>query len=270
MDVKSSQTLAGPDLARDAEDLLRSLAGVSHAHVQAGPRGIDAIHVVASDPDLAPALAGHVRSALLAGLATPILPARIHVRVADPNGNDADDDAERAAQHAAHRQPTSRIRILDPDTQPGPRAEATTTAREAPTPTTADPASQAHDETRPVHLPRLVAVERQHRDDGRVLCRVTIAFKARVHTADAVAVDLPGAAAHAAAQAAVRALGDGGLDGLELDGLREIEIAGREYTVVALRRTDTSVRVRAGSTPVTGAPERAAATAAVTAARELL
>ena len=80
----------------------------------------------------------------------------------------------------------------------------------------------------------------------------------------------PGAPAQAAAQATVRALVDAGLPGLELNGLREVEIAGRSYVVVALRQDHRFTRIRSGSAPVGGSPERSAAEATVVAAREIL
>jgi hypothetical protein len=269
VDVKSTQTMAGSGLARDAETLLRALAGVSHVRVEAGPRGIDAIHVTAHDPGLAPVLASHVRSALLAGLATPILPARIHVRV--PDADDAPRDTPRAPAPTA---PRDRVRLLHDAT------EDETEAAHAPEIRAPAPAQRPSDESVEAELPghgvsdtaapRVVSIDVEHTDDQRVRCRVKIVYRAEVHVAEALAVDLPGAAAHAAAQATVRALADAGLHGLQLDGLREVEIAGRDHTIVALRKIDSCTRVRSGSAPVTGSPERAAALAAVAAARELL
>ncbi|HSH46950.1 MAG TPA: hypothetical protein VK966_13980 [Longimicrobiales bacterium] len=111
----------------------------------------------------------------------------------------------------------------------------------------------------------------QKQPDGRVTCRVSIAWNAHVHRAEAVAMDLPGAAAQAAAQSAVRALAAAGIHGLELNGLREVEIAGREYVLVALRRTEGgSVRLRSGSALIVGTPERSAAEATLAAANDLL
>jgi hypothetical protein len=242
VDPNRRRTLARTDLAREAESIVRSLAGVASARVHAGHSGIDAIHVDTDDPDTARVLAGHVRSALLAGLATPVLPARIHVRVAH-----AADDAERTAPiHAT-----------------------------AITPVPDDDTAADHTATNGRHLPflarpRLVSVDLEKRDDGRLLCRVVIAHDAHLHSGEALAVDLPGAAAHAAAQAAVRALDRAGIHGLELAGLRDVEIAGRQYVVVALNRTDTTRRSRSGSAPILGSAERSAAEATVVAVHELM
>jgi hypothetical protein len=117
--------------------------------------------------------------------------------------------------------------------------------------------------------PRLVAVDAERPGGGRVICRVSIAFGTRVHRAEAIAVDLPGSAAQAAAQAAVRALSHASFTGIELCGLREVEIAGRDYVLVALRRTEPFTRTRSGSAPIIGSAERSAAEATVAAAHEL-
>jgi hypothetical protein len=270
VDATRTQPFATPELAREAESLICRLAGVRHARVLSGPRGIDAIHVVASDHHVAPDLAARVRSALLAGIAAPVLPARIHVRVTD----DATPHADAAAIVDAPpepSQPSHRVRLLENGHRGEPQARhdpphaedpphAGEWPRRAPSQAAAGPTAR----------PRLVAVDLERRQDGRVLCRVAIAFAAHVHSAAALAVDLPGAAAQAAAQAAVRALIDAGIAGLELNGLREVEIAGRYFVIVALRRTDTSRRLRSGSAPVIGSAERAAAEATVVAANELI
>jgi hypothetical protein len=114
-----------------------------------------------------------------------------------------------------------------------------------------------------------VAVDADRPGDGRVICRVSVAYGTHVHCAEAVAVDLPGSAAQAAAQAAVRALVDAGISAIELCGLREVEIAGRDYVLVALRRTEPFTRTRSGSAPIIGSAERSAAEATVAAACEL-
>jgi hypothetical protein len=111
-------------------------------------------------------------------------------------------------------------------------------------------------------------VDVEHSDEDDVLCRVAIAFHTRVYRAEATAADLPGAAAHAAAEATVRALAEAGFLGLELLGLRDVEIAGRDYVIVALQRYDTSTRIRSASAPVIGSHVRAAALAALDAAEE--
>jgi hypothetical protein len=261
------------DIAAEAEALIRRLHGVASASVHLGPRGIDAVHVTA-EPHAARALAGQIRSALLAGLALPVLPAHIHVRGPEPHSvhappaqtphPDTATSAEPVTAGQPGFRPDHRVRLvehqLDLPDHDGPRP-----GRHAPGHT-----SHATPQPAPLSRPRLVAVDVERRPDSRVRCRVAVAYCARVRRAEAVALDLPGAAAQAAAQAAVRALGDAGIGGLELNGLREVEIAGRLYVVVALRRTDSSVRFRSGSAPVVESPERAAAQAAVAAADDLI
>ncbi len=254
MDTSQSRTVASPQLLAEAERLLRSLAGVANARVHASESGIESVHIDVSDPDRADRIAGHVRSALLAGLATPVTPARIHVRVTDTPRRATttpESGPERAPDTGPETGPRHRLRLLHDDDD---------TASPRPTPPPDEPVTET---------PRLVAVDLERPGDGRVLCSVTVAYRTGLHRDDAVAVDLPGAAAQAAAQATVRALTHAGLDHLELDGLREVEIAGRDYVLVALRRADHYTRVRSGSAPITGAPERAAAQATVDAATQL-
>jgi hypothetical protein len=264
VDATRTPPLASQELAREAESLVRRLAGVSHARVLHGARGIDAIHVVADDPDAAPALAARVRSALLAGLAAPVLPARIHVRVADGASRTPERDLHGHADPTP-RQNGHRIQLLENDLE-----DPTHTPQPASPDVRSQPDGDAAIAAGPTARPRLVAVDLERRADGRVLCRVAIAFAAHVYSAAALAVDLPGAAAQAAAQATVRALLDAGIAGLELNGLREVEIAGRNFVIVALRRVDTSRRLRSGSAPIIGSAERAAAEATVVAANELI
>jgi hypothetical protein len=269
--------MATPDLSGEAETLVRALAGVTFARIDASRDGIEAIHVTARDADAARHMAAHVRSALLAGLATPVLPGRIHVRVADagPGPRDAAVEPPRPDPDPDRH----RIRVLE---EPGAQAAhddswaeaatAPTGAAAAAGETRAGPAvAAAPDELHTVTgRPRLVAVDVDRPGDGRVLCRVAVAYQTRVHRAEAVAVDLPGAAAQAASQAAVRALIDAGIPGLELHGLREVEIAGRDYVLVALRQRDTFPRTRSGSVPIIGSPERSAAEATVAAANMII
>jgi hypothetical protein len=265
VDATRTKPTASQELAREAEALVRRLAGVSHARVVCSGRGIDAIHVVAEDHDTAPALAARVRSALLAGLAAPVLPARIHVRVTE------DAPVARKIDPLPHADPKPRdnghrIHLLDNEAVDRSHGHEPVGPTVRPPLDVSGPLAGAG----PTARSRLVAVDLERRSDGRVLCRVAIAFAAHVFSAAALAVDLPGAAAQAAAQATVRALIDAGIPGLELNGLREVEIAGRHFVIVALRRVDTSRRLRSGSAPIIGSAERAAAEATVVAANELI
>lgn len=268
VDATRSQSLVMHQLARDAEALLSRLAGVAHARVVASSHGIDAVHIVATDPAAARDLAGHVRSALLAGLATPVLASRIHVRVDDGGTRgEAPSNGGRHRQAPPPSRPAHRVRLLETASAThGPPHR-----RHAERP--GDPAPDAEAPKQTINhtdRPRLVSVDIEKRADRRILCRVAVAHAAHVHSAEAIAVDLPGAAAQAAAQATVRALIDAGIPGLELNGLREVEIAGRDFVIVALRRTDTSRRLRSGSAPIIGSAERSAAEATVVAAHELI
>ncbi|HUG42426.1 MAG TPA: hypothetical protein VMM12_18330 [Longimicrobiales bacterium] len=278
MDSRRSQPQPHTDFVRQAETLIRSLDGVLHARIHAGHAGIDAIHVVAADDRAAAALAAHVRSALLAGLATPVVPARIHVRT----GAAAPRPDDEARGHNGGSAPTGhpadradlrrdRLRLVHGGEADGGAATAVAVPAARPADLDDDPLRATAATRTPVLRARLVAVDIRSPGDGRVVCRVSIAWNGQVHRADAIAVDLPGAAAQAAAQAAVRALAGAGLHGIELNGLREVEIAGKDYVVVALRRDDgPMVRHRSGSALMFGTAERSAAEAVVDAANELI
>ena len=256
-----------PDIAGEAEALIRTLRGVTHVRIRASETGIDSIRVTAADDSAARHMAAHVRSALLAGLAAPVTPGRIHVDVAEDMARTADPGP------TTRTTPRDRIRLLHDEhafADSVPAGIAATAPRSDDATATTRPGSDDEPAEPPVTArPRLVSVDASRPGDGRVVCRVAIAFHTRVHRAEAVAVDLPGAAAQAAAQAAVRALIDAGLHGLELSGLREVEIAGREYVLVALRRAEPYARTRSGSAPIIGSAERSAAEATVDAARDM-
>jgi hypothetical protein len=259
VDAQRTRSPVDLELAHQAEALVRSLAGVTHARVQVGPRGIEAIHVIASDHDVASALAAHVRSALLAGLAAPVRPARITVRVAD----NASPHLEPSGQPDPEpRLPPSRgVREALPDPEP-----------DQPTPP-AQPRETGEPEGQPQPRgtgPRLVAIDMETRGKSGAVCRVTIAHDARIFHGEASAGGRRGTTTDAAANAAIRALESAGIIGLALEGLRRIDIGERDYLIVALSRIDPARRVRSGSAPCFGSAERAAAEATVAAATELL
>jgi hypothetical protein len=248
-----------PDLAAEAEKLVRALRGVRHARIELDEHGVRAVHVTADDEAAAEHLAGHVRSALLAGFDTPVVPGRIHVRT--ENGGETPGSIPAAT--SPHDR-GDRVRLLH---EPEGSSPGLQTDQQDPRLALEAPDAPKSDLS-PTSRPRLVSVDVDRPGDDRVICRVAIAYRTRVHRAEATAVDLPGAAAHAAAEAAVRALTDAGWDELELLGLRDVEIAGRDFLLVALRRNGTSTRIRSASAPVVGSPERSAAEATLAAAED--
>ena len=287
--------MSSPNLVHDAESLIRSLDGVIRVRILSGESGIDSVHVTARDDEAARFMAAHIRSALLAGLATPITAGRIHVSVDNDDPAHTPRPESSSGGSEGEIVPRGRIRLLEQQEQDSATSADSENGRAdslVPTDTAAvqegldgagterieatygegrqTPRLPTHESPSPFHHPRLVAVDVNRPGDGRVLCKVAIAHASAVYRSEAVAVDLPGAAAQAAAQATVRALIDAGITGLQLNGMREVEIAGNEYVVVALRREDSCRRHRSGSAPVVGSPERSAAQATVAAAIEML
>lgn len=227
-------------LARRAERLLNALAGVLHASVSARDDGrIAEVHITAA-PGLDPRRTQrNVQSALLAGLAIAVDVDRIHVAT------------DETAQRANGNGPGTRNGAASPN---GSGAGAN---------------EHDDDDTDVVQQPRLVAVELEPRPGERLACQVVVAAKQEVHRASVETPDLPGAAEHAAAEAAVRALRGAGFD-VALDGVRSIEIAGHTYVVVALRgNSEDGPRRRAAAAEVTRSGVHAAANAALDAARRL-
>jgi nucleotide-binding universal stress UspA family protein len=249
VDAARTRSTTHADLAHRAQALVRSLAGVTHAHVLVGPTGIDAIHVVAADHDVARALPANVRSALLAGLATSVRPARVTVRV--PENDDAAARAGKAAQSSV---PNPRLRLLEGDVEGS----------------ASDPAPDSEPGVPAADRARLVAVDLAHRDNGEVSCRTAIAWRSDLFHGEAAVADADAPAAQAAAQATIQALQHAGIDGLRLEGVVEIPIGGRAYMVVAVSRNDTGRRFRSGSAPCFRSPERGAAEATLVAAHELI
>ncbi|MEJ2436143.1 MAG: hypothetical protein P8Y53_24505, partial [Pseudolabrys sp.] len=113
--------------------------------------------------------------------------------------------------------------------------------------------------------PRLVSLDIVRHASGSVACIVVVVVGTDVRRASVEALDLPGAAEHAAAQAILRAIGGG----LELEGVRHVEIAGRDYVVVAAREEEHG-RKRAAATLVAHSAAHAAADAATRVAHALM
>jgi hypothetical protein len=248
VDAARTRATPNPDLALQAQALIRSLSGVASAHVLAGPAGIDAIHVVAADQGYAESLPRNVRSALLAALATSVAPARIVVRLSgsETTRNGHQDDSDPG---------DTLLRIV------GDRATALPPA----------PDALAHEaDTATGHRARLVAVDVDRPDYGPAQVRVSIAWNAEIHHGDAIARATDASGADAAVRATLQAFDRAGLGGLRLEGLRQVELGDRDYFVVALSHQDDIKRYRSGSAPCSISPERTAVEATISAAHELV
>lgn len=263
-DVEAAQNARADAFLRHAEQLVRSLSGIADARVyDDGRGGIRAIDVEPRPDTTAERAARNVQSALLAAFGVAVDLDRIRVRPIDPAPATPQPDT------IAGDAPTD---APPPDTD-APVEEATLTARRSwngngaggGEPGAAVEADEADERDQRRFGPRLVSLDVVRYASGSVTCIVAVVVGTDVRHASVEALDLPGAPEHAAAQAVIRATGGG----LELDGVRHIDIAGLDYVVVAARE-DLHGRRRAAATLVTRGAAHAAANAAARVARALM
>lgn len=232
----------GSTLLRNAQELVRSLAGVLAVEVVPDGCGrLGSIHVVATDAFGADEVRWNVRSALLARFGISLEPGAIHVRCVP-----APPRVARAAMDGAQR--------AAPVDAPPP---ASTLAERA--------ALRMGPLPRPEPRPGLQGFELERRHPNRVHCRVVLTLGDHAYTGEAEALDTEDARLEAAARAtlhALRAAAGGSADTIELEGARETTIAGQSYVVAAARLFHgRSVRRLAGAAAVETSPEYTAALA---------
>jgi len=280
-DVEAAQNARADAFLRRAEQLVRSLSGIADARIyDDGRGGIRSIDIMPRPDNTAGRAARNVQSALLAAFGTGVELDRIRVRppqdpprIDDPDlsapdaeppydaGTDDLDEDAATFEDAEEEAPVVGPTPAAPDhTGHGPSGNGTGYARSVRLVVDDD---ESHGDRRAG--PRLVSLDIVRHASGSVGCIVAVVVGTEVRRASVEALDLPGAAEHAAAQAVVRAIGDG----LELEGVRHVEIAGRDYVVVAAR-DGLHGRRRAAATLVARSVAHAAAAAATRAARALM
>lgn len=265
-----------------ATGLIRALTGVLDATVEGDAERIRSVMVVA-EPALSPwEVTRNIQSALLASMGLPIERAIIEVR--RPDGEAA------AAVHpesAPARQAGAPPAAVQPAT-PAARGNGhrnghgNTAANGARivhngkdsgsgAPGTRLPRGNGHGHghsqaaaTVSLHGrpgPAVARLDLESRGTGRIVCRAVIAGRDRIAVGEAEGPDTPAGRLEAAARAVLEAAPAAAT---ELEAVREIELAGRRYVVVAVRRwSDRELTYRAEVAPVDASPEAAAAHAAL-------
>lgn len=232
----------GSTLLRSAQDVVRSLTGVLAAEVHPdGGGGISSVHVVASDAYDPEAVRRNIRSALLARFGVVLPPEAVSVRCVP----------------GASRISPAEMDGVRPAGEPRATAPASPLAERA--------------TVRASYLPRpeprvgLQNFELERKHPNRVHCRVLLTLGAHAYLGEAEGLDTPEGRLETAALAtldALRKAAGGAADTIELEGAREVYIAGRTYVVAAARLVHgRSARDLAGAAAVEASPEYTAALA---------
>jgi hypothetical protein len=273
-DVEAAQNARADAFLRRAEQLVRSLSGIADARVyDDGRGGIRAIDIMPRPDNTAARAARNVQSALLAAFATGVDLERIRVRPPhdpppsrEPENRSPDAEAEEGVEGTdVLEEVAEEVAVEPPATTPAYPAHAKNgngAGYARSTPVVLEDEEPREDRRAG---PRLVSLDIVRHASGSVACIVVVVVGTDVRRASVEALDLPGAAEHAAAQAVLRTIGGG----LELEGLRHVEIAGRDYVVVAAREEEHG-RKRAAATLVAHSAAHAAAEAATRAAHALM
>lgn len=244
---------AGRSVSIDqAEALLRSLAGVRAVKVSGGPDGKTLRIRLETDGSVSPQqLARNAQSALLARFGLLIDTRTIEIvttqtdRSTEPSGPTALDSPLKASDTGE---------VTEQADQQGAR-EVVPAARW----------SRCELLDRPI-LERL----QQH----RVRCRIELGLGRRVVQGEAELLDGADASLNAAARAVLSAFRSAcpeSVAQIELDGVRNIELAGRNYILVGVRAVELrAIHHLAGATVVQDSGEEAAALAAISAVEQWL
>lgn len=242
------------------EALLRSLAGVAGARIGTGPEGeVEWIEIQTDGKTPPHQLARDVQSALLAsfGLLIEVGAIRfvgIEERPAPTQG-----------QGVPRRQETPR----SPDT---PEAEPTRPATRA---TATHDAARAGPDRHEQHPAALTLVDQPTVErllQNRIRCRVELSCNGKTATGEAELLAGDDAAYIGTARAVLAALR--GLDpqyaaAIDLEGAREVPLAGRRYVMVGIRTVKLrSVQYLAGAAPISEFVAEAAAVATLQAVRQ--
>ena len=262
-----------------ATGLIRALTGVLDASVEGDAERIRSVTVVA-EPALSPwEVTRNIQSALLASMGLPIERAIIEVR--RPDGEPALARPEPAAASQVGAAPAA-VQPATPAARGNGQRNASNTAANgarivhngkgngqgAPANGKRVPGANGngHGAAAPVTLhgrpgPAVARLDLETRGTGRIVCRAVIATRDRIAVGEAEGPDTPAGRLEAAARAVLEAAPAAAT---ELEAVREIELAGRRYVVVAVRRwSDRELAYKAEVAPVDTSPEAAAAHAAL-------
>lgn len=238
MSSRERCALASPEAVARAEALIRSLAGVREAALRLDDAGrVAGIAVVAEDGVPPWEVIRNVQSALRAAFDLTVDAGVIAVIQA----TSAAADVASAGPPAASRDASGRGNAA---------SAAGAEARER----ASSPASAA---TSPTRLARL---EVTSASGGRISCRATLTSGNAIRVGEAVGPDTPAARLETVGRAVIFA--HPAADTCEMEGVRQIEIAGRPYIVAALRIVGgRRATYRADVVAVDSSPEHAAALA---------
>lgn len=264
-----------------AEALLRSLAGVIAARIDSGPEGdVERIEIKADDATPPHQLVRNIQSALLATFGLLVEVNAIEVVEIESEIGREEPPAEAGAT-ANPEQPGSSPNSppIIPETSDSPRGNATPAeqARKVNAPRGHSMGGTAADDSYSGdHYPvRLDLIDQPSIDrllQNRIKCRVEIAFNGA--TAIGQAEVLGGADAvlvgtARAVIAALRTVDPENAAVVELEGAREVQLAGQRYIIVGIRALELrEVRYLAGAAVILESAAEAAALAAIEAVRQ--
>ncbi|HET9982430.1 MAG TPA: hypothetical protein VFQ38_02535, partial [Longimicrobiales bacterium] len=292
MNSRESRAPSRSGEAARAESLVRSLAGVAGASVEADAGGaVRAVRVLAEDGAHPREVARNVQSALFAALRITVDPARITVAPRDGKGpakaplaprpdsprrapassgsKGSGAPAAKARTAPGRRPPNGRARPGAAAPPAAPPAEmdvdATPFPEHAAEPAAPAPPPHAHAagaEPAPRVNVRLARVDLEYPGPGRVAARVTLAAGHRILVGDAAGEDTPAGRLDAVARAVISARPAADTTACELEGVRLLEVAGRPYAFVALRTAGAArIDYRADTAAADGPVEHAVALA---------
>jgi hypothetical protein len=248
MESKAGGGPRSADRFARATALLRALTGIQDARIEADTAGIRTI-VVTADPGASTwEVTRNVQSALLASLGLAVERAVVQVR------------------HSGHEAPAGLATATPPPRAGGNGGGngksngngrmAVPAARSLPR--TVLVAEVAGAPTRGASIARL---ELETRGEGRLACRVVLVLGGRIAAGEAEGEDTTRGRQETAARAVIAAAPAAGA---ELDGLRQVELTGRDYIMVAVRSwSGRELICRAGVATLEVSPEAAAARAAL-------
>ena len=254
----------GDRVAR-ATALIRALAGVVDATIEADGGDIRGIAVVADPALSAWEITRNVQSALLASLGLPIDMAIVEVRrpsAEESRAADATEEPGSEAPRGVAGKSNGNGKAAHPtgNGHAGPAPVNGNSNGHAPVPTPFAPDAPGEDPpARSRGGASIARLELESRPGGRIGCRVVVATCDRISAGEANGMDTPAGRMDTAARAVVAAWP---VTGVDLDAVRLLELAGRKYVIAAVRSwSGRELLYRADVAAVEASAEAAAAQA---------